>query len=156
MNEHMRVLLVAVGLTLAGAACDRGKAEAERKAAEADKQAQEATITAAKVKAESEDAAKLKASHAEARTKLQQKFDGLERKSTYLKQKAVKAVGKEKLNASAAIAELDARKTTAKTSLGRLMDDTSPAWDTAKKGAEDDVDSFEKSVDALEHTLEKK
>lgn len=144
MNNPMRVMLAAAVLTLVGTACDRRKTETR-----------ETTTTGAEIKERADDIAKLKADHAEAKHKLEGKLEAQERKATYLKQKAAKAVGKEKLNANAAVAELDARRTTAKTSLGRLTDEVSPAWDSTKKAAEDDIDAYEKAVDALENTLKK-
>lgn len=145
MNNPMRVMLAAAVLTLAGTACEKRKTETR----------ETTTTTGAEVNRKSEDMAKMKADRAEDRHKLEGKLEAQERKATYLKQKAAKAAGKEKLNANAAIAELDARRTTAKTSLSRLSDDTSAAWDSTKKAAEDDIDAFEKSVDSLEKTLKK-
>jgi hypothetical protein len=153
MKKPIRVMLVAIGLTLAASAC-RDKSEAERKAAEAEKQS-EATITAAKVQAEA-DEAKLKAAHDIDRMKLQKDLDAHDRKASYLKAKAAKQVGATKKNADAAITEFEARRATAKTSLGKLTDDKAPGWDTSKKTAEDDVAAVGKSVDAIEHTLTKK
>lgn len=145
MNNLRRVMLATAILVVASPACKR-KTDVESK---------ETTTTGAEMREKAEETAKLKADHAEARHKLEGKLEAQERKATYLKQKAAKAVGKEKLNANAAIAELDARRTTAKTSLARLGDETSPAWDSAKKAAEDDIDGLEKAVDALEKTLKK-
>ncbi|HVH43600.1 MAG TPA: hypothetical protein VM925_14695 [Labilithrix sp.] len=155
MKNHIRVVLVAIGLTLATTACDRGKAEAERKAAEAEKQAQETTITAARMQAEAEEAAKSKRAHVEARTKVQKDFEAYERKATYLKEKAAKTVGTTKKNADAAINELASREAKAKASLSKLADDAAPAWDETKKTAEDDVAAVGKAVEALEHTITK-
>lgn len=154
MNKHMRAALVAVGLTLAMTAC-KGKEEAERKAAEADRQAQEATLTAAKMRAEADEAAKMRAAHAEARTRLQKDLDAVDRKATYLREKAAKAVGVTKKNADAAIAEVEARRTAAKAAMNRLVDDASPAWEATKKTAEDEIASVGKAVDSLERTLTK-
>jgi hypothetical protein len=153
MKKPMRVVLVAIGLTLAVSAC-RGKSEAERKAAEEQK-AQEANLTAAKMQAEA-DEAKLKAAHEQERMKLQKEMDAHDRKASYLKAKAAKQIGATKKNADAAITELDARHAAAKASLGKLMDDKAPDWDASKKTAEDDVAAVGKSVDALERTLSKK
>lgn len=156
MNKHMQWALVAMGLTLATTACDRGKAEAERKAAEAEKQAQEATLTAAKVQAEAEATTRMKAAHADARAKLQKEFDALDRKATYLKSKATKTAGTTRRNADAAIAELESRRMAAKASLTRLANDADSAWDATKRTAEDDIAAVGKSVESLDHTLMKK
>lgn len=149
MKKQIQVVLVAMGLTLVSAACDRGKAEAERRA-------QEATLTAAKVQAQTDESAKLKAAHTESRDKLQKDLDASDRKATYLKQKAAHTVGTTKKNADAAITELDARHTAAKASLSKLGDDASPAWDAMRKTAEDDVAAVGKAVDTLEGTLGRK
>lgn len=153
MDKYMRGLLVGFVIVLGATGCDRGRAERER--LEGDR-TQETETTGAKTKSAAEELAKTKADHSETRTKLLQKFEAEERKASHLKQKAAKAVGKEKLNANAAIAELDARRATAKTSLGRLSDEASPVWDSVKKSAEDDVDSFERAVETLEQTISKK
>jgi hypothetical protein len=156
MKKHNRVMLVAIGLTLATTACNRGKAEAERKAAEAQQRAQEATITAGQMQAQAEEAARSRAAHAEARSKLQKDFDAHERKAAYLKEKAAKATGAARKNADAAIAEYEARRTSAKASLNHLSDDAAPTWDATKKTAEDDIAAVGRAVDALEQTLTKK
>ncbi len=151
MIKHTRLVLVAMGLTLAVSAC-KGKGEAERKAEE--QKAQEATITAAKV--EAEQAAKLRSAHADERGKLQKELDAHDRKAAYLKEKAAKTVGATKKNAEAAIAELDARAAAARASMKTLGDDASPQWDASRKVAEDDIAAMGKAVNALERTLAKK
>jgi hypothetical protein len=156
MKKHMRMVFAAIGLTLAMTACERGRMEADKRAAEAEKKAQEATLTAGKMKADAEETAKLKAAHADTRSKLHKDLEAHERKATYLKEKAAKTTGVTKKNADAAIAELKTRETAAKTSLDKLGDDAAPAWDDMEKKAEGDVAAVGKSVDALEHTLMKK
>lgn len=141
---------------LAAAACIRGKEEADRRAAEADKKAQEAEITAAKVQADADQTAKLRAAHNDARTKLQKDIDAYERKGTYLKQKAAAVTGAKKKNVDAAMSEYDGRLATAKADLAKLGDDMSPAWDATRKTTEDDVAAVGKSIDAFERTLAKK
>lgn len=154
MTNHIRWTLVAFSLSVFAFACDRGKAEAEKKAAEAEQQAQETTITAARVKAEEE--AKLKTARAEERGHLQKQLDAHERKADYLKDKAAKTAGATKQNANAAISELNARLASAKESVGKLADDTSPAWDAAKSAAANDLAAVERATDSLEQTLTKK
>ena len=156
MKKHIHVALAAIGLTLASSACDRGKAEAERKAAEAERQAQEATITAGQMQAQAEEAAKTKAAHVEARTKLQKDFDAHERKASYLKEKAAQATGAVKKTADAAIAEYEARRASEKASLDKLGDEAAPAWDATKQTAEEDIAAVGRAVDSLEQTLTKK
>ncbi|HVJ88899.1 MAG TPA: hypothetical protein VM580_03785 [Labilithrix sp.] len=155
MTNHIRWTLVAFSLSVFAFACDRGKAEAEKKAAEAEQQAQETTITAARVKAEEEEA-KLKMARAEERSHLQKQLDAHERKADYLKDKAAKTAGATKQNANAAISELNARLASAKESVGKLADDTSPAWDAAKSAAANDLAAVERATDSLEQTLTKK
>ena len=154
MTNHIRWTLVAFSLSVFAFACDRGKAEAEKKAAEAEQQAQETTITPARVKAEEE--AKLKTARAEERGHLQKQLDAHERKADYLKDKAAKTAGATKQNANAAISELNARLASAKESVGKLADDTSPAWDAAKSAAANDLAAVERATDSLEQTLTKK
>jgi uncharacterized protein YPO0396 len=152
MNNPMRIALVTT-LTLAAAACNRGKSETDRNVTG---QGNQTEITSANVKAEADHAAKLKDEHYKERAELQKNFDAQDRKASYLKQKATHTVGTVKKNADAAIAEVDARRNTAKSSLSRLADDMSPSWDSTKKLVDDDIGSYGKAVDALENTLEKK
>lgn len=154
-HRYVRAALVVTSLAAAQVACK--DTEAERKAAEAAKQAQEAETTAAKMRAESDQAVeKLKVTHTDARTKLQRDLDTHERKATYLKEKAAKLTGDKKKNADAAVTELTSRQTTAKASLARLANDADPAWDATKKTVEDDIAAVGKAVDSLEQAVEKK
>ncbi len=148
-HKPIQMVLVAAALAAATAGCDRGKSEAEQKA-------QEATLTAAKMKAEADDTAKLKTAHVEERTKLQKDLDAQERKVAYLKQKAATAIGPTKKNADAAITEYEARVTKAKSDLSRLADETAPGWDATKKATEEDLAAVSKANEAIERTLTKK
>lgn len=161
MNMYVRAAraaLIAVCLTAGTAACDNGKAEADKKAAEAAKEAQEAAAKASLKKSEADEAAaKAKIAHIEVKSKLQKDLDAHDRKATYLKDKAAKLTGDVKKNADAAVAELETRRTTAKTSLAKLSEDSvDSAWDSAKKAAEDDIAAVGKAVDSLETAALKK
>lgn len=155
MKKHIRLALAAIAVTLAATGCKGSRQEVERKAQEAEQKA-EAELTAAKIKAEKEESAKVKAERADERAKLQKDLDAHERKASYLRQKAAKTVGATKRNADAALNELDARRVTAKASMSRLSDETTANWDATKKSAEDDIAAVGRAVDSLEHTLAKK
>jgi hypothetical protein len=147
MNKYTRLVLVTLGLVAAATACNRKT--------EATKEAEETTITGGKMNVEASEAAKLKQEHTDTVNKLTKELDDLDRKGTYLKEKATKTTGTIKKNADAAIIELNSRATIAKTSLSRLPTEAGAAWDSAKKATEDDVKAVEKAVDSLEHTLGK-
>ncbi len=153
-----RALWTLVLLGVTGMACDdsdelaaKAKAEAAAKVAAAERAADDAKAEAARQLRIAD--AKAAPARAEARTAIQKNVSAADRTALDLKERLAKLKGKAKVNAEAASAEYDKRRTAAERDLEALNQASGPAWDTLKAQADRDVDALKTALDALAKAL---
>ena len=149
-----------VGALLVG--CDKGdQASAERAQRDAAEKAEKAQleanekISAARREAEkaANDAAQARS---EARGTLQKDVDAVDRKISYLKERAASGKGSAKKNSDAAQAEAEKRRGALRDDFSKLSTETGAAWDAMKEAVERDLTALKASVDSWESTIANK
>jgi hypothetical protein len=162
--------LVAVALSLSLTACDQAEKKAAEAKAMADKQAAEAKAAADKAAAEAKAAADKAAAEAAAKAtellatqktewakKIDDGIEAMDRKLTFLKEKAAKLPAPAKAKATAALAAFDTAKATVvglKEQLAALSDPNGLADLAAKVGTA--LADAQKSLDDAEASIMKK
>ncbi len=133
------------------ASAEKAQRDAADKAREAKLEAEE-SVSAARREAEKValDAAKQRA---DARATFQKDVDAVDRKISYLKERATTVKGAVKKNAAAAQTEVDTRRATLKANFAKLETETGAAWDSAKDAVERDLTAVKSSVDSWETTV---
>lgn len=151
---------VVAALTLA--ACNKPSQEdAEKAQRDAAEKAEKARIDAAEKISEARRDAEKAANDAakargDARAELQKDVDAVDRKISYLKERAVDVKGNAKKNADVAQAEAEKRRMTLRDDFRKLETETGAAWDSAKTTVESDIKSLKDSVDSWESTVTNK
>jgi colicin import membrane protein len=151
---------LATFLTLAG--CNKPSQEdAEKAQREATEKAERARVEAAEKISEARRDAEKAANDAakargDARGELQKDVDAVDRKISYIKERAVEVKGTAKKNADVAQAEAEKRRTTLRDDFRKLETETGAAWDSAKADVERDIKSLKDSVDSWESTVTNK
>jgi hypothetical protein len=146
-------------LSLALVACDKGDqqaaAEAQREAAaKAEKAQMEANEKISEARREAEKVANDAArERSEARLELQKDVDAVDRKISYLKERAGAVKGDVKKNADVARAEAETRRTTLQTNFRKLETETGAAWDSAKAEVKQNIADLKAAVDSWENTV---
>jgi chromosome segregation ATPase len=153
---------LSVGAALLGLsllACDKGDqqaaAEAQREAAaKAEKAQMEANEKISEARREAEKVANDAArERSEARMELQKDVDAVDRKISYLKERASAVKGDVKKNADVARAEAETRRTTLQTNFRKLETETGAAWDSAKAEVKQNISELKAAVDSWENTV---
>ncbi|MBA2538036.1 MAG: hypothetical protein H0V17_00250 [Deltaproteobacteria bacterium] len=98
--------------------------------------------------------AELVKTHKVTQDKLQSDFDAADRRFNSLKEKAGKATGAKKQKATTAIADITKQQAAVMASIAKLRDATLPSWDAAKLEVDTNLATFDKSITALETTLQ--
>src|SRR6476620_10339945 len=154
MHKSRSVALLAgasLASALALAGCNKpSQEEAEKTEREANERAEEARRDAEKA---ANDAARARG---ETRGELQKDVDAVDRKISYLKERAVEVKGNAKKNADVAQAEAEKRRSTLRDDFRKLETDTGAEWDSAKAAVERDIKSLKDSVDSWESTVTNK
>jgi colicin import membrane protein len=166
MNKSSRTVAFLAGASVAGAlvlaGCNKpSQEEAEKAQREATERAEKARLDAAEKISEARRDAEKAANDAakargEARGELQKDVDAVDRKISYLKERAVEVKGNAKKNADVAQAEAEKRRSTLREDFRKLETDTGAAWDSAKAAVERDIKSLKDSVDSWESTITNK
>jgi hypothetical protein len=156
-------LLSVIALSgLASGGCNNTKqAEAEKAQRDAAERAEKAQLDAnekiSEARRDGEKAANDAAqARNEARSSLQKDVDAVDRKISYLKERAAEAKGAAKKNADAAAAEAEKRRSTLRQDFNKLGTETGAAWDSAKAEVERDIAALKASVDSWESTISTK
>jgi hypothetical protein len=145
------------GLAFAG--CNNSKqVEAEKAQREATERAEKAQLEANEKIIEARRDAEKAANDAaqarnDARSSLQKDVDAVDRKISYLKERATEAKGATKKNADAAAAEAEKRRSTLRQDFNKLGTETGTAWDSAKADVERDITALKAAVDSWESTI---
>ncbi|MES1184473.1 MAG: hypothetical protein ABUL60_11700 [Myxococcales bacterium] len=148
---------LASALALAG--CNKpSQEEAEKTEREANERAEKARLDAAEKISEAQRDAEKAANDAakargETRGELQKDVDAVDRKISYLKERAVEVKGSAKNNADVAQAEAEKRRSTLRDDFRKLQTDTGAEWDSAKAAVEHDLKSLKESLDSWETTV---
>lgn len=148
---------LASALALAG--CNKpSQEEAEKTEREANERAEKARLDAADTISEARRDAEKAANDAarargETRGELQKDVDAVDRKISYLKERAVEVKGNAKKNADVAQAEAEKRRSALRDDFRKLQTDTGAEWDSAKAAVERDLKSLRDSLDSWETTV---
>jgi hypothetical protein len=150
--------VIALG-ALAAVGCNKTEqAEAEKAQREATERAEKAQLEAnekiSEARRDGEKAANEAAqARNDARSSLQKDVDAVDRKISYLKERAAEAKGAAKKNADAAAVEAEKRRSTLRQDFNKLGTETGAAWDAAKAEVERDIAALKASVDSWESTI---
>ena len=160
VNTRLALLISAVAISgLAVTGCNKSdQAEAEKAQREAAERAEKAQLEAnEKISEARRDGEKAANEAAQARndvrSSLQKDVDAVDRKISYLKERAVEVKGAAKKNAEAAAAEAEKRRSTLRQAFNKLGTETGAAWDSAKAEVERDIAALKAAVDSWESTI---
>ena len=150
---------VILALATANAGCNKNdQASAEKAQREAADKVQQTKLDAdEKIAAAKRDAEKAAqeatGQRTDARATLQKDVDAVDRKISYLKERASTVKGAAKKNSTAAQTEVDTRRATLKADFAKLETESGAAWDSAKAAVERDITAVKSSVDSWESTV---
>jgi hypothetical protein len=156
MRTILKTLLL--GALVASGACknkadDARKAQetATKKTIEANEAQREADAKAAAARRELDD--KLHKEHVDVHDKLRKDVEASDRKLEDLRRKLVDAKGEKRLNAEAAVNEVQVRHAKVDADMKRLSTADNNAWDSARLEAESDLAALNRAIDNFERTL---
>lgn len=127
----------------AGEKAQKAQLEANEKISEARREAEKAANDAAQERSK-------------ARVELQKEVDSVDRKISYLKERAATVKGTAKKNADVAQSETETRRATLRERFRKLETETGAAWDSAKAEVERDINALKSSVDSWDSTITSK